>query len=196
MAQESNARTRSISDPRALRALADPIRLKLHGLVGREGTLTAADAARQLGISHALASHHLHQLAKYGFVEQADAPDQRARPWRVTSTSYSSEVTTPDAQSADDTLQRYAAQRAADELADWQQRPDPGDGWAELGGVWSGLLYLTPHELRALLDQWTRIVMPYVNARPIGHHDARPDDARPIAITLTRVPLPPTEHGG
>ena len=29
--------------------------------------LKAAYAARELGISQALASHHLHQLAKYGF---------------------------------------------------------------------------------------------------------------------------------
>src|SRR3954469_15555613 len=78
---------RVIADPLALRALAHPLRLKLHALVGREGTVTAAEAARQLGVSQALASHHLRQLAKYGYVEPADAGDNRERPWRVTHTS-------------------------------------------------------------------------------------------------------------
>ena len=71
----------------ALRALAHPLRLKLHALVGREGSITAAEAARQLGVSQALASHHLRQLAKYGYVEPAEAGDNRERPWRVTHTS-------------------------------------------------------------------------------------------------------------
>lgn len=49
--------------------------------------MTAADAGRRLGISQALASHHLRQLAKYGFVEAAPGRDNRERPWRTASTS-------------------------------------------------------------------------------------------------------------
>ena len=63
MSLESNPARRVVTDPLALRALAHPLRLKIWGLVGREGRLTAADAARQLSISQALASHHLRQLA-------------------------------------------------------------------------------------------------------------------------------------
>ena len=74
MSLESAGR-RVIGDPLALRALAHPLRLKLHALVGREGSITAAEAARQLGVSQALASHHLRQLAKYGYVEPAEAGD-------------------------------------------------------------------------------------------------------------------------
>ncbi len=43
---------------------------------------------RELGISHGLASHHLRQLAKYGFVEQVKGKDHRERPWRMVATSY------------------------------------------------------------------------------------------------------------
>src|SRR6266704_347145 len=82
------------------RALAHPLRLKLHTLVGREGSVTAAQAARELGISQALASHHLRQLAKYGFIERADAGDERERPWRVTATSYSWEAAATDLEGA------------------------------------------------------------------------------------------------
>src|SRR5690348_18430043 len=63
-------RRRLLDDPLSIRALAHPLRLELQSIVGRSGKITAADAARELGISHALASHHLRPLAKYGFVEQ------------------------------------------------------------------------------------------------------------------------------
>ena len=82
-------RTRLLNDPLAIRAMAHPVRLDLQSLLGREGPMTAADAARRLGISQALASHHLRQLAKYDFVEPAPGKDNRERPWRLVSTSQS-----------------------------------------------------------------------------------------------------------
>ena len=69
---QSGQRWRLIDDPVAIRALAHPLRHDLMGIIGRLGRATTADAARELGISHGLASHHLRQLAKYGFVEQVD----------------------------------------------------------------------------------------------------------------------------
>ncbi len=66
----------------AIRALAHPLRAELQGLLLREGAMTAAQAARRLGISQALASHHLRQLARYDFVEPAEGKDHRERPWR------------------------------------------------------------------------------------------------------------------
>src|SRR3954468_1090726 len=78
---------RLLDDPLAIRALAHPLRLELQAIVGRAGRITAADAAREVGISQALASHHLRQLAKYGFVEQVEGNDNRSRPWGLTATS-------------------------------------------------------------------------------------------------------------
>lgn len=54
--------TASCCATRAIRALAHPTRLSLYLLVGRDGPVTAADAARQLDISQALASHHLREI--------------------------------------------------------------------------------------------------------------------------------------
>src|SRR5580698_10887064 len=81
-ADRARQRLRLLDDPVAIRALAHPVRLDLQALVGRAGQITAADAARELGISHGLASHHLRQLAKYGFVEQVAGKDNPERPWR------------------------------------------------------------------------------------------------------------------
>jgi DNA-binding transcriptional ArsR family regulator len=193
---DSNVGRRTYTDPVALRALAHPIRLRLHALVGREGNLTAADAARQLGISHGLASHHLRQLAKYGFVEEAESTDGRARPWRVTSTSYDVGPADEDARGAADLLQRLAVQRAEQELGTWQTRRDPEDPMAGLAGARTGLLYLTPTELEELLAAWSALVLPLVDRRPIGQHQDRPADAIPVGYTLVTVPLERTEQGG
>lgn len=193
----SNVRTRTVTDPLAMRALAHPLRVELQGLVAREGSLTAADAARQLGISHALASHHLRQLAKYGFVEPAESTDHRAHPWRVTSTSTELKPTEPEAQSSVDVLHRYQAEQATHQLAEWQQRrADEDPAWNGLTGVRASLLYLTPAELDDVLRAWSTIIMPLADRRPIGHAEQRPDDAVPVSLTLFTVPLPRTEQGG
>src|SRR5919112_2227591 len=76
---------RVLDDPLVLRAFAHPLRLALHRLLVREERCSAAHAARELGISQALATHHLRQLAKYGFAEQVAGADRRERPWRALS---------------------------------------------------------------------------------------------------------------
>src|SRR5262245_2459399 len=77
-------RTVELTDPRALRGIAHPLRLTLIGLLRREGPLTATQAAELLEVSDALASFHLRQLAKYGLVEEAGGGRGRERPWRAT----------------------------------------------------------------------------------------------------------------
>src|SRR5271155_1592161 len=101
-------RWRLIDDPVAIRALAHPLRHELMSIIGRLGRATTADAARELGISHGLASHHLRQLAKYGFVEQVRGKDHRERPWRLVATSYNWNAvrSTPEGTSALEVLEQ------------------------------------------------------------------------------------------
>ena len=122
--ESAGQRRRLLDDPRGLRALAHPIRLDLQSIVGRAGRITAADAARELGISHALASHHLRQLAKYGFVEQVDGADNRERPWQLVHTSLSVEGIEDQPGGADalTVLEQVVAERALEELGRWQEQ--------------------------------------------------------------------------
>ena len=76
-----------ITDPKALRALAHPIRLSLIGLLRTEGPLTATRAAELLGENSATTSFHLRQLAKYGMAEEAPGGQGRERPWQATTMS-------------------------------------------------------------------------------------------------------------
>ncbi|MEV7805843.1 winged helix-turn-helix domain-containing protein [Microbispora sp. NPDC088329] len=63
------------SDPR-LRALAHPVRLRMLSLMWGE-PMSAAELSRELGISHALASHHLRCLDDAGLAELADVRVRR-----------------------------------------------------------------------------------------------------------------------
>ncbi|MFI5894175.1 ArsR/SmtB family transcription factor [Actinoplanes sp. NPDC051513] len=197
MSLESAGR-RVVGDALALRALAHPLRLKLHALVGREGSVTAAEAARQLGVSQALASHHLRQLAKYGYVEPAEAGDNRERPWRVTHTSTTFEPEkTDEAQEAVEALERFVIERAGAQFAEWQQRRGEADpGWADQTGISQSLVYLTLDEMAELHRAWTDLINPLVEQRPLGDVAARPADAMPVDITLIATPLRPTATGG
>ncbi|MFE9653980.1 helix-turn-helix domain-containing protein [Micromonospora sp. NPDC006431] len=65
----------SSTDPR-LRALAHPVRLRMLSLMW-SAPLSAAALARELAISHALASQHLRRLEAAGLVELADVRSRR-----------------------------------------------------------------------------------------------------------------------
>ena len=60
-----------ITEPREMRALAHPLRLRLIGLLRVEGPATATALADTVGESPALVSYHLRQLDAYNFVEEA-----------------------------------------------------------------------------------------------------------------------------
>jgi DNA-binding transcriptional ArsR family regulator len=75
---------RHITDPRMLRAMAHPVRIKLINALVLQGPATATELADRVGDTPANCSWHLRQLAKFGFIEEADdLPYKgRNRPWR------------------------------------------------------------------------------------------------------------------
>ncbi|WP_326640532.1 helix-turn-helix domain-containing protein [Nonomuraea fuscirosea] len=185
-----------LDDPAALRAFAHPVRLALHELLMRAGAMTAADAAREVGVSQALASYHLRQLARYGLVEQAEARDERERPWKATSLtqSWSDTGTDPETSAARGLLEQVMAERALGRLAEWQERrADEPDTWRNAGGIGNSYLYVTPEELAALDDAVGRLLEPLM-AR-IADPSGRPEGARPVLLTTLTIPLRTTETG-
>jgi DNA-binding transcriptional ArsR family regulator len=196
--QPRGQRRRLLDDPLSIRALAHPLRLELQSIVGRFGKITAADAARELGISHALASHHLRQLAKYGFVEQVEGADARERPWRVVHMSYSAEGIDerPGGAAALTVLEQVTAERAVEDLIDWHQRRDDwSEGWRTHSGVGRSMLYLTEQELVQLTDAIEALLADYVDQRPLDDIASRPEGSVPVEFTLMVVPRKPTAEG-
>ncbi|MEV0560495.1 helix-turn-helix domain-containing protein [Dactylosporangium sp. NPDC050588] len=198
MSLESRHTQRILDDPVTIRALAHPLRIKLHELVGRQGPTTAAQAARQLGVSQALASHHLRQLAKYGFVEPADTTNNRDHPWQVTATSISAARTGQDETSAAvDVLDQMVAERGVEHLAAWHRRRDQYDPrWQRNAGVAQSLVYLTVEEFTELHEALDALITPLVERRRLGEHAARPADAQPVNLTFISVPVEPTAADG
>ncbi|MFF4621124.1 helix-turn-helix domain-containing protein [Nonomuraea jabiensis] len=192
----SESSRRRLSDPAAMRAFAHPVRLALHELLLRAGAMTAADAAREVGISQALASYHLRQLAKYGFVAQAAARDERERPWKAAEAvqEWDGEAAGPEQAAARSLLEQVIAERALSRLAEWQQhRGDEPKPWRGVGGVGNLYLYATAEEVTALGAAVAKLLGP-LTAR-VDDPSARPAGARPVLVTQLVVPLPLTGSG-
>ncbi len=192
-------RRRLLDDPRAIRALAHPIRLDLQALIGRAGRVTAADAARELGISHALASHHLRQLEKYGFVEQVTGADNRERPWRLvhTSISFDGVQDQPGGNDALTVLEQVVAERALEALLRWQeQKASMPAGWRDNTGIGRSTVYLTVDELAGVAAAFERTLAEYIEQRPLDDVASRPEGSLPVSFTMIVVPetvIPETE---
>src|SRR2546427_10965557 len=113
-----------LTDPRALRAYAHPVRMQLVGLLRRHGPLTATQAAAELGESSGTTSFHLRQLAKYGLVEEATGGKGREKPWQATSlmTQVPSIQSTPEATAAANQLRISMAHAYYELVVDWLHR--------------------------------------------------------------------------
>jgi DNA-binding MarR family transcriptional regulator len=195
----SRQRWRLLDDPVAIRALAHPLRHDLMSIIARLGRATTADAARELGISHGLASHHLRQLAKYGFVEQVTGKDHRERPWRMVATSYnwSKAAETTEGSIAVDVLEQMTAERTIEAFLDWQQRrKDWPQAWRKDTGLGESSVYLTQAELAAVAEAFDAVLTRYIDERPIDDVASRPAGSVPVTFTLFAVPVGPPPGSG
>jgi predicted transcriptional regulator len=171
-----------LTDPRALRAYAHPVRMALVGLLRTEGPLTATRAAELLGESSGTCSFHLRQLAKYGLVEEAGGGTGREKPWRATTmtTSWSSVADTPEQAAATGLLQTVIAERYHERLMRWlAASPDEPPEWQEAAWLGDQYLYVTADELSELGRQVEELVDRYVERQV--KPELRPPGARRVS---------------
>ena len=185
-------RTIELTEPRALRAVAHPVRLRLVGLLRRKGPLTATQAAGELGESPANCSFHLRQLAKYGLVEEAGGGRGRERPWQATAhfTSWSPPTRDPEHAAAAQLLETIVAERYFERVLRWiEHRPSESPEWQEAALFGDAMLYLTAAELADLRDEVYALADRYFarTADPA----LRPEGARPVAVLQLAFPEPP-----
>ncbi len=177
---EGGARGRTVTrltDPRALRAYAHPVRMALVGLLRTEGPLTATRAAELLGESSGTCSFHLRQLARYGLVEEAGGGTGREKPWRATTTStdWDAVTDTPEMTAATGLLRTVIAEQYFRQLMRWLEASgqEPAE-WQEAAMLGDRILWVTAGELdelgrrvRELVDEYfERQVRPEL--RPAG----------------------------
>jgi len=133
---------RRLTDPRAMRAVAHPVRIALLEVLGTEGPLTATQAGEHIGESPTTCSFHLRQLAKYGFIEEVEGVAGRRRPWRLihTGLSFSDVSDDPETRLAATALSRvlhaFYLDRLKEGLAlrrdtptEWQKATGASDYW-------------------------------------------------------------------
>lgn len=182
-----------LSDPRALRALAHPLRLALLDRLMSFGQQTAAQCATALGSTTSNCSYHLRALGRVGLVEPVGSTDGRERPWRATATGleFGPDVSSSPASAAaalavdelalagDEELTRSARARNPDLPTDWRA----AEAYHTYG------LRVTASELRLLVETIDELVRPYIGAtRPDAPEDA---DVAHLRLLAFRHPQSP-----
>ena len=183
---------RKLTDPRAMRAVAHPVRIALLEVLGTEGPLTATQAGELIGESPTTCSFHLRQLAKYGFIEEVEGVAGRRRPWRLihTGLSFSDVSDDPETRLAATALSRVLHSFYLDRLKEGLAlRRDTPTEWQKATGASEFLLYVTVDELHALDEQMNALVRPFLGR--IGNAKTRPRGAVPIELLFFAYPRPP-----
>jgi len=180
-------RTIELTDPRALRAVAHPTRLKLVGLLRREGALTATQAGEHIGESPASCSFHLRQLAKYGLVEEAGGGRGRERPWRATATftTWPNVASDPELAAASQLLNRVVLDRYVERIDRWiEARPDDAPAWQAAASFGDVGLRATHEQLAELTREFEALLMRY------AEQESPDADARHVSLIFFGFPTP------
>ena len=149
--EQTPARTVTrLSDPKALRAYAHPVRMKLIVALRTRGPLTATQAGRLLGESSGTCSFHLRQLAKYGLVEETGGGTGREKPWRATAlfTAWDDLPADPEAAAAARELTEVTAREYFAELTRWlERRSGEREEWQRAAFFGDRFFWVTADEL-------------------------------------------------
>jgi predicted transcriptional regulator len=186
-----------LTDPRALRAYAHPVRMKLVGLLRTEGPLTATRAAELLGESSGTCSFHLRQLAKYGLVEEAGGGTGREKPWRAATMFTDWDATgegTPETAAAAGLLNSVIAEQYFEQLARWlEASPGEPEEWRQAAMLGDRILYVTAAELEDLGRRVRELMNEYFErqVRP----ELRPPGARLVSWLNIAFPNDPRIRG-
>ena len=171
MARSSGTtKTLRLTDPRQMRALAHPLRLRLLGALRAGGPATATTLAERVEESVPLVSYHLRQLGANGFIEPAPSPtgDGRERWWRAsherTSWSRTEFLDTPERRSAERAFSLEIVRRYADAAERWIERSNEWPRqWVDAADMSDWIVHVTPAELRELRGEIASVVERYAS---------------------------------
>lgn len=183
---------RTLTDPRAMRAIAHPVRIALLELFEVMPTLTATQASDALGESPANCAFHLRTLAKYGFIREAGGGKGRERPWTAAHRSINISTT----RQAD-----QQAKKAAHALSDvWMERSMQRirraftadtwpDHWESVVVAKNSVRFMTPQETAQVSAEIGEIFDRYADR--LHNPESRPAGALPVQLTYVAYPDAP-----
>jgi DNA-binding transcriptional ArsR family regulator len=177
-----------VRDPRAMRALAHPVRVALLDHLLHAGPATATQCAAVVGESPSACSYHLRTLARYGFVEEAPDGHGRERPWRARRRRlrFSSSPDQPLEQQAAASLLRERFLERDEQIFQQYLRNEHAEPpeWQAQAVLSRSTVYLTVEEAQAFNDQFLAMIQLYERADPAE----RPPSARPVHVILRTIP--------
>jgi DNA-binding transcriptional ArsR family regulator len=171
-----------VTDVRALRALAHPLRGKLLGHLRTYGPSTATRLGQELGESSGSTSYHLRQLAAYGFVEELrDEGNARDRWWRARHRSTHFEAAAfladPDGREAVDELTHRQLAQQQRLLANYAEESQAiGDEWRAAASLNDWALHLSADAVHELAEE--------INAVIARWRDTREEPDQPLVSVL------------
>lgn len=174
-----------LEDPRAMRAVAHPVRLAMLEYLGRVGAATATECAAQVGASPSACSYHLRTLARWGLVEDAPTSDGRERRWRKLKQGLRwTHRGRPEAAAAASALRRTFISRDL-ALLDAYLRAEP-----EQPPEWQGALYAqaTLVVTAAELDELESLLMDLLEPYFPTNREGAPPEAREVNFAAFGVP--------
>lgn len=183
----------TVTDARALSALAHPLRQRLLHHLMRTGPATASQCAEALGDSPSNCSYHLRLLSRHGFVERAEGADGRDRPWRAVASGFDFMPRPEDPGSV-----TARAALLGVELAELMRLYGAFfDGFGDLDPRWqrasafnSYALSVTPDELAHLVAVIDLLVRPYI----ITERADAPASSREAAVNLQAILRPEVDR--
>lgn len=174
--------SRRLRDPRALTALAHPVRIAIIELLSLEGPMTASQLADRLDESPANCSWHLRKLAEHDFIEEAEGGSGRQRPWQMSYQGLSwgeDDDANPEEQRAGEALARAMMERWVDRYL----RADviePEPEWREASRLTQTMGWLTAEELRDVNDRVVELIRAYEGR--VYDETARPEGSRLVEM--------------
>jgi Helix-turn-helix domain len=178
-----------LTDPGALRALADPLRLTLFDLVRREGPATSRTLAQRVDRDEASIDEHLRELESHDFIEGSAGADGQMR-WTAAVKGIYFEI--PEEQEgrlAARQLSNVMLAKYADLPVSWVRDEEPtlDLDWARAAGLFNARVELTPDELRAIQNGLERLLEPFTTRST----DDMPAGVAPVRVLAFFMPEAP-----
>lgn len=172
-----------ITDAKAMRALAHPLRIQLLGVVGVHGPITAARASEYVDESPSNCSFHLRTLVEHGYIERAPGATGRNKPWQITgiTQNFNRDQADPDAE--------LAAVALGDVFQNWEFERMRAGRHLPVPEAWKGHLYdsgstlfLTPEEVDGFAANFQQLIAPYIGR--ITDPAQRPEASAPVRVFM------------
>jgi DNA-binding transcriptional ArsR family regulator len=185
-----------LTDPRAMRALAHPVRLAVLTRLQRHGPATATRLSQHVGATPSVTSWHLRHLSTFGLVRDAavegSAHDGRQRWWEATARGF--RFTVPDDDEGQAAYRMLAAQMQesyGDLPRVWFRDVEPSLSapWRALSGMANTRITVTSDELDHLQHEIEQLLAPYVR-RPAAE---APEGSR--GVRYLRYMMPEADDG-